>query len=362
MKVAAAVAEILKREGVEFLIGYPVNPIIEAAAEADIRTIIVRQERTGLHMADAVSRVTLRRADRRLRHAARARHRERLRRRGPGVRRFRRRSSCCPAAIPRRLHQRPAELQRRSSTSSTSPSGASRSPSPSAVPDALRRAFTQVRNGRPRPVAGRDPRRRHGGGDRRAARLHARPARCARRPTRSAVARGRRACWSRPSGRSSTPARASTTPRPGRSCGAGRAAGSAGHHQPRRARAPSPRTTRCRSARAAASMPEGGPRLPRRTPTSSSASAAASRTTNYGVHHAARARRSSTPRSTRPTSTRTCRSSTRWSATPALTLRRADRRGAGPAEGQAARPRATAVAARDRRSARGVARASGRRS
>src|SRR2546421_13105546 len=58
MKAADAVAEILKREGTEFLIGYPVNPIIEAAAEADIRTIIVRQERTGLHMADAVSRVT----------------------------------------------------------------------------------------------------------------------------------------------------------------------------------------------------------------------------------------------------------------------------------------------------------------
>src|SRR2546429_7352183 len=58
MKVVNAVAEILKREGVEFLIGYPVNPIIESAAEADIRTIIVRQERTGLHMADAVSRVT----------------------------------------------------------------------------------------------------------------------------------------------------------------------------------------------------------------------------------------------------------------------------------------------------------------
>src|SRR5213592_4254918 len=58
MKAAAAVAEILKREGITHLIGYPVNPIIEAAAEADIRTIIVRQERTGLHMADAVSRVT----------------------------------------------------------------------------------------------------------------------------------------------------------------------------------------------------------------------------------------------------------------------------------------------------------------
>jgi glyoxylate carboligase len=58
MKAVTAVAEILKREGTTFLIGYPVNPIIEAAAQADIRTIIVRQERTGLHMADAVSRIT----------------------------------------------------------------------------------------------------------------------------------------------------------------------------------------------------------------------------------------------------------------------------------------------------------------
>lgn len=58
MKVVQAIAQILKQEGVEFIIGYPVNPIIEAAAEADIRTIIVRQERVGLHMADAVSRLT----------------------------------------------------------------------------------------------------------------------------------------------------------------------------------------------------------------------------------------------------------------------------------------------------------------
>ena len=57
MNGAAAVAEILKREGVEFLIAYPVNSVIEAAARADIRTIIVRQERTGIHMADAFSRL-----------------------------------------------------------------------------------------------------------------------------------------------------------------------------------------------------------------------------------------------------------------------------------------------------------------
>src|SRR6266853_2531786 len=58
MKVTNAIAHVLKKEGVEFLIGYPVNPIIEGAAEADIRTIMVRQERIGLHMCDAVAKVT----------------------------------------------------------------------------------------------------------------------------------------------------------------------------------------------------------------------------------------------------------------------------------------------------------------
>jgi thiamine pyrophosphate-dependent acetolactate synthase large subunit-like protein len=58
MKVGEAIAEILKREGVEILFGYPLNHVLEYAAGADIRTIIVRQERVGLHMADAYSRMT----------------------------------------------------------------------------------------------------------------------------------------------------------------------------------------------------------------------------------------------------------------------------------------------------------------
>ncbi|HCN08548.1 MAG TPA: hypothetical protein DIT01_11500 [Lentisphaeria bacterium] len=57
MKVVDAVAQILKAEGVEYLFAYPFNPIIDAAANVDIRPIIVRQERIGLHMADAFSRV-----------------------------------------------------------------------------------------------------------------------------------------------------------------------------------------------------------------------------------------------------------------------------------------------------------------
>ena len=58
MTVARAIARAMKAEGVDVLFAYPVNPLIEAAAEEDIRTIIVRQERTGLHMADAYSRVS----------------------------------------------------------------------------------------------------------------------------------------------------------------------------------------------------------------------------------------------------------------------------------------------------------------
>lgn len=49
---------MLKQEGVERLFAYPVNPVIESCAEENIRTVIVRQERTGLHMADAVGRLS----------------------------------------------------------------------------------------------------------------------------------------------------------------------------------------------------------------------------------------------------------------------------------------------------------------
>src|SRR5580692_11394330 len=58
MKVGDAIAEIMKREGIEILCGYPVNHLLEFAAAADIRPVIVRQERIGIHMADAISRVT----------------------------------------------------------------------------------------------------------------------------------------------------------------------------------------------------------------------------------------------------------------------------------------------------------------
>ena len=58
MKAVEAISEILKREGIDTIIGYPVNHVLEYAAHLDIRPIIVRQERVGLHMADAISRMT----------------------------------------------------------------------------------------------------------------------------------------------------------------------------------------------------------------------------------------------------------------------------------------------------------------
>ena len=54
---AAIVAEILKREGTDFLACYPRNPLIDAAAEIGIRPILCRQERVGVGMADGYSRI-----------------------------------------------------------------------------------------------------------------------------------------------------------------------------------------------------------------------------------------------------------------------------------------------------------------
>jgi acetolactate synthase-1/2/3 large subunit len=150
MKVANAVAEILKREGVEFLIGYPVNPIIEAAAEADIRTIIVRQERTGLHMCDAVGKVTS--GDRigvfAMQH-------------GPGtenafggVAQSYGDSSpvlVLPAGYARTINNIDPNFNAFLNFQHVT-KWCEQVTVPDATQDALRRAFTQVKNGRPRPV------------------------------------------------------------------------------------------------------------------------------------------------------------------------------------------------------------------
>ena len=150
MKVVDAVAKVLKAEGVEYLFAYPVNPIIEAAAKLDIRPIIVRQERIGLHMADAMSRITS----------------------GDKIGVF------CMQSGPgsENAFGGVAQAYGDSAPIVVLPGGYSRSVTqiqpnfnsalnyrhvtksceqvtmPEAVPEAMRRAFTQVRNGRPRPA------------------------------------------------------------------------------------------------------------------------------------------------------------------------------------------------------------------
>ena len=229
MKAAAVVANILKREGVEFLIGYPVNPIIEAAAEVDIRTIIVRQERTGLHMADAVSRMT---SGERIGVFA-MQH-------GPGAE-----NSfggvaqafgdsvpivVLPGGYPRRLLNIPPNFSSFLNYQHIT-KWAEQVIQVNAVPDAMRRAFTQVRNGRPRPVLVELPydllqRRGAGRLD-----LHAGTAPAQR--TRSARCRRGRG---RPGG-GRAPSDLCRAGRALRACvaaaqGAGRIAGGASHNQP----------------------------------------------------------------------------------------------------------------------------------
>ena len=58
MRVVDAIAEILKREGVEFLSCFPTAPMIEAAAAAGIRPIVCRQERVGVGIADGFARIS----------------------------------------------------------------------------------------------------------------------------------------------------------------------------------------------------------------------------------------------------------------------------------------------------------------
>jgi acetolactate synthase-1/2/3 large subunit len=59
MQGSQAIAEILKREGVEQVFCFPYTPILDALAEAGIRPIVARQERVAENMADGFSRVTL---------------------------------------------------------------------------------------------------------------------------------------------------------------------------------------------------------------------------------------------------------------------------------------------------------------
>lgn len=150
MKVGDAIAEIMKREGIDTLIGYPVNHVLEHAAMADIRTIIVRQERTGIHMADAMSRLS---SGRKIGAFAMQL--------GPGTENAYGAVAqayaesvpilVLPGGYPRRIaHIDPnynATVSMRSISKMVEPLNV-----PADIPNVFRRAFTQLRNGRGGPV------------------------------------------------------------------------------------------------------------------------------------------------------------------------------------------------------------------
>lgn len=150
MRVADAIASILDREGTEYLFGYPLNPLIEAAAKAGIRPVIPRQERTGIHMADAYSRLTS--GDEIGVFCMQL---------GPGAENaFGGVAQAYADSVPiivfpmgyerHKVHQSPnfnAARNYREITKSTE-----RIVLPETTPGAVRRAYSTVRNGRPRPA------------------------------------------------------------------------------------------------------------------------------------------------------------------------------------------------------------------
>ena len=150
MKTDAAMAEILKREGVNYLFGYPRNALLDAAAKKDIRTIIVRQERTGLHMADAVSRLTRGQTI----GAFCMQH-------GPGAENayggvaqaF---ADSVPILVVPQGYARKNMYLPYNYNSTLQMKGISKHCEPillgAETPNVMRRAFTQLRNGRPQPV------------------------------------------------------------------------------------------------------------------------------------------------------------------------------------------------------------------
>ena len=219
MKANAAIARLLKREGVEYLFCYPSNALIEACAVEGIRPILARTERTVLAMADGYTRV----------HNGRK----------IGVCCFQRASGSenmfggvaqvisdtTPVLVlPGRQSAAPISACRTRSTPKTTiatpPSGSRASTWSSGIPEMMRRAFSAASQRPARPGHARNADGRRGRGDRRGGRW---TRTCSPKSFLSAAgpddvdgggaSAGRRAA----AGHHGRPGRRST-PRPGRSC------------------------------------------------------------------------------------------------------------------------------------------------
>ncbi len=147
---ADLIARILKQEGVDFMGVIPFNSLEEAAAKAGIRPLIFRQERVGVNLADAYTRVT--NGNRTGVFSMQA---------GPGAENaFAGVAQAYADSVPILLLPASAPRSRAGVHPTFSPSRtyesvvkwAGRVELPEEIPNALRRAFSQLRLGRPSPV------------------------------------------------------------------------------------------------------------------------------------------------------------------------------------------------------------------
>ena len=150
MTGADLVARILKQEGVDFMGVIPFNSLEEAAAKAGIRPLIFRQERVGVNLADAYTRVTNGRGTGVFAMQA-----------GPGAENaFAGVAQSYADSVPILLLPASAPRNRAGVHPTFSPSRtyesvvkwSGRVDLPEEIPNALRRAFSQLRLGRPSPV------------------------------------------------------------------------------------------------------------------------------------------------------------------------------------------------------------------
>ena len=144
------VAQILKAEGVDFMGVIPFNRLEESGAKAGIRPLIFRQERVGVNLADGYSRITNGKKTGVFAMQA-----------GPGAENAFAGVATAyadsvpilllPASNPRNRHGvHPTFIPRNTYSSVTK--WASQVLVPESIPDMMRRAFGQLRNGKQGPV------------------------------------------------------------------------------------------------------------------------------------------------------------------------------------------------------------------
>ena len=150
MLVMNAIAEILKREGVSTLFCFPTTPIIEAAAAVGIKPVICRQERVGVHMADGFARVSNGRPPGVFAMQY-----------GPGAENAfggvaQAYAESVPLVVIPAGHPRAQSGVKPNFSATANFRNVTKSVEqitvPQMVPDAMRRAFTQAKNGRPGPT------------------------------------------------------------------------------------------------------------------------------------------------------------------------------------------------------------------